>query len=199
MNPFFTMGAARFEFLRIRRLHRRIATKAVTVLCTVVGGWSCLPAAATAAPPEGSLPEPVAVAVSGSVEVRGAVQVVNDALKTPYAHTETFSLAPNNVNETRLITLPVAKRLVVESVTVRLGVPAGQFGAASLTLGTAVADISVQSQGLFGPESVFIGTHRVRLRINTSETPALGVGVVRSAGIGSAQVRVSVFGYVEDL
>jgi hypothetical protein len=177
----------------------------------IVGCLGCLGVAVVAlnhstaadAPPAGpnvNRDEAVAVSVVGPVDVQGSMEIVNDALKTPFAQTERFTLEPNAAGSARGIALPPGKRLVIETVTVSASVPNGQDVLAQLTLqNAAIAHLATRPLGTFGASALHGGTHPVTFRLNTNQTPSIAVEVGRSAVIGTATFRVSLFGYTEDI
>jgi hypothetical protein len=152
--------------------------------------------------PNVNLNEPVLVEVDGPVEVFGVVEVLNDALKTPYRMhlSGSISTALHTIN----FPIPEGKRLTVETVTVAMMIPPGQNAMASLQVHTPelvshTAFLTLQSQGVFtGGDGVnrlvYRGTHSVTLR-----DAARVVGVFERSGTGPSFVHMSVFGYLEDI
>jgi hypothetical protein len=152
--------------------------------------------------PNVNLNEPVLVEVDGPVEVFGVVEVVNNALKTPFRMhlSGSVSTARSNIH----FPIPEGKRLTVETVTVAMMIPPGQNATASLQVRTPelvsdTAFLTLQSQGVFTGDDgvnrlVYRGTHSVTLR-----DAARVVGVFERSGTGASFVHMSVFGYLEDI
>lgn len=163
--------------------------------------WNTTTAATPPSPgPTVNLNEPVAVTVSGPVEVQGTVDVLNDALRTPFRHTEVVSLPDGTFARTGAVTLPAGKRLVIETVVASASLPGGQNAVAAVSIpGGHNAYLSLQSHGNFGGNTFFVGTHPITLRIDTVQTPTINLDTGRSAGAGTGTFRVSVFGYTEDI
>ena len=159
--------------------------------------------AAESSPPAGptvNLNEPVAVTVTNPVEVQGSVEVVNDALKTPFLKSVAVTInAGFEEVENTPIALPANKRLVIEAITVSVNGALGQTGWATLGLGGARAHLATQIIGSNSFSTRSIGTHAFKARVNTSQTPQLGLQVQRTNSTGIATFTVSLFGYTEDL
>jgi hypothetical protein len=195
------------------RFSTRILAFCVTLLSSLQGATT----PTTPGGPTVTVNQPVAVTVSGPVEVQGTVEVLNDALKTPFHATQQTSL--NAGIENAVISfppLPAGKRLIIEVITVRATVPLGQNVAARLVLfpvpnspnpSVQIADLAVQPQGTFtawnnpfpGNDygSVYVATHTARFRVDAGRHSV--VIDVRRSGPGTASMVASVFGYLEDI
>jgi hypothetical protein len=103
------------------------------------------------------------------------------------------------------INIPIGKRLVIETISVRVRVPAGQRVLTHLE-GTAAAGtrsgfefpLEVQFEGTFDREDVFVGTHSVRLVIDRRMVSQLVFNVSRSANSSTASFTAFLSGYLED-
>jgi hypothetical protein len=173
---------------------------------------SRLTAAAPAAAPGGptvTLKEPVAVTVTGPVEVQGYVEVLNDALKTAFNKRLIGQMPANTINAlVSLPAIPAGKRLVIEAIGVTALVAANTKATAFLTA-NGVSDTSnamaiplpLTSQGAFGlfPREHYMGLHKVRIVIDPRYVNGAQFNVFRS-GIGDiAEVTCTIIGYLEDI
>ena len=148
--------------------------------------------------------DPVEVIVSGPVEVQGSVEVVNDALKTPFNRSVTGHILGSA--DSALLTfpfsgIPAGKRLVVEFITVAAFVFPGETANARLELYPGPWYwLTMQPQGLSTQgEATFVATHALTLRINPA-TQELRVFVSRhKQSLYSAPVAASIAGYLEDI
>jgi hypothetical protein len=141
------------------------------------------------------------VTVSGPVRVLGSVEVLNDALQKPHGVIVSGNI-DNNAENGFLIfpSIPAGKRLVIETVTVRATVAAGQSATAELILvaplPTSAAFLSLQSQGNFSNGTIYVGTHAVRMRVD----PPLQLQInVRRTGSGIVPIAASIYGFLEDI
>jgi hypothetical protein len=188
----------------------------VAALCLFVGGMLNISPLASAAPPSVTVSQPVEVKVVNPVAVQGTVEVLNDALKTPY-YMELVSLIPEGSviplasGEPR--TVPVGKRFVVETVTAYAETPAGQYpnvllflpilaGAPSDT-SHGVVQLFLQHQGSFffygGQDfSVWKSAQPLRLIVDSNRN-SIGASFTRSAPAGQSRLSVYLAGYLEDL
>jgi hypothetical protein len=179
---------------RLFSLLRSVAT--AVALC----GASALPVEAAANGPTVTINEPVAVTVTGPVEVEGTVEVLNSALRTPFHKTLSATISANTVNGTLNFSIPTGKRLVIETLSVRASVPAGQAVQASFSgIGqdTFSLFLPLSLQGSFGGNDVYVTTQKVRLIIDRRLITILATDVLRSGG-GPANFQATVVGYLED-
>src|SRR5687768_10344642 len=169
---------------------------------------SALPAmfAAAGGPPPVTIDQPVAVTVTGPVEVQGSVEVLNDALKVPYNRMFEVSLADGISSRTSTVGgLTAGKRLVIETIAVEVrGVP-GQKVSVNVG-GTAVAltdrfflPIPVSDQGQFFTRQIFAGAQAVKIMIDPRKISGLVVALGRNASTGPAEATFTFCGYLEDL
>ena len=151
-------------------------------------------------------PAPLSVVVSGPVDVRGSVDILNDAFRTPFNTNVTGVISSGAVNSFgAVLNIPVGKRLVIETVSVRVRVPSGQRALADLE-GTATAGsrtgfefpLALDFEGTFDREDVFVGTHRVRMVIDRRQISRLEFNINRSANFSTASFTAFVGGYLED-
>jgi hypothetical protein len=175
------------------------AIRAVATCVTLLA--LSLPAQPTApGGPIVNLKEPVAVTVTNPVEIQGSIEVVNDALKTPFQRGVNISMGEGAAEiEDTVIALPANKRLVIETITIQSNAPVGQTGWATLGLGSARAHLATQVVGTNAFTTRSIGSHSLTFRLNTNQVSQLHLQVLRSASTGSANIQVSLFGYTEDI
>jgi hypothetical protein len=159
-----------------------------------------------AAQANGGKPE-VAVTVVGPVEVQGAVEVVNDALKIPYNKHSSQPILDGSAFATVIFPqIPVGKRLVIETLSAIIAVPAGQAGYSEFSVASVgpngqafLVPLAVTPQGTYGNESRYIGTHKVKIIIDSRMSYDLRFSVVRTAKVGLGWYNVSINGYLEDV
>ena len=178
---------------RLYSFLRPVATAVVFCCASVL-------AAGAAGGPTVTINEPLAVTVTSPVEVQGAVEVLNSGLRTPFLKTISASIAANTLNGTINFSIPVGKRLIIETISVRASLPTGQALQASFSgIGaeTFTLFLPMSLQGTFGPNDVYVTTQKVRLIIDRRLIPVLGVDVLRS-GAGAATFHATVAGYLED-
>ena len=150
-------------------------------------------------------PAPLSVIVSGPVDVRGSVDTLNDAFRTPFNSNVTGTRATGVLRSVGAINVPIGKRLVIETISVRVRVPAGQRVLTHLE-GTPAAGtrpgfecpLELQFEGTFDREDVFCGTHRIRLVIDRRTVSQLEFNVSRSANFSTASFTAFLGGYLED-
>jgi hypothetical protein len=166
----------------------------------------------SAAPPPVTVSQPVEVEVVNPVEVHGTVEVLNDALKTPYYLQLASSFLGGSAGaESELALIPDGKRFVVETVTAFARTPAGQYPSVSLTLlrvNGAPADaqqgdvqLLLEPQGVFdvGGDTVFWkGTYPLKMLVDSGRN-GIRANVFRSASTDQGLFWVSLVGYLEDL
>ena len=152
-------------------------------------------------------PAPLSVIVSGPVDVRGSVDLLNDAFRTPFNTNVTGTIAAGSLTSfPAAINIPAGKRLVIETISVRVRVPSGQRVQAELQATAAVGSratgfecpIGVQFEGIFEREDVFVGTHRVRLVIDRRQVSRLEFSFSRSANFSAGSFTAFLGGYLED-
>jgi hypothetical protein len=212
LNPSFSAPASYIVFLLMRYPTRLVSNPcaahpaghfAAKAIATCISIFALSLPAAEPNPPGGptvNLNEPVAVTVTNAVEVQGSVEIVNDALKTPFQRGVSASI-PAGANEIENIAVPLPpnKRLVIETVTLIVTAPPGQTGWATLGLGAARAYFATQVQGTSNLSTTSIGSHSLTFRLNTNQVSQLNLQLLRSGSTGNATVAVSLFGYTEDL
>ena len=182
-----------------------------TACVTMIGmGVTALTAAQPVSPPGGptvNLNEPVTVKVTGPVEVQGAVEIGNDALKTPYFRTLVANFPTNQQDATLTFpAIPAGKRLVVESFSVRAVVPTGQSAAGWMAIEGLTTSIPgarvymiMQLQATPGDSAVYFATHPVTLRIDPAKHKLQAIGF-RSGFTGAGSfAEANITGYLEDL
>jgi hypothetical protein len=171
------------------------------------GAFSLLPAMfAASGPPPITVNEPVAVTVTGPVEVHGSVEVLNDALKVPYNRVFEITLADGSSSTTFSPGgLTAGKRLVIETIGVEVrGVP-GQKVVVHVGGNTvALADrfflpIPVSDHGQFFTRQIFAGAQAVKMIMDPRVITGLNVSLGRNASTGTAEARFTICGYLEDL
>ena len=158
---------------------------------------SILPAA-----PANKPPRPVSVV--GPVQVEGAVETVNDALRQPYF--QSIGIYPFGESlRTVSFPIPAGKRLIIESITFRGIVPQGQTAFFELN-GATDTDPEIYLAPQFSALTFdgfreFVGTYALRLRF---DAPATGDGSIvftmnREIQSGTAYFSCSLSGYLVDL
>jgi hypothetical protein len=116
------------------------------------------------------------------------------------AHNATFSGASFNFT----IDVPAGKRLIVESASARVTLPAGQraraFVSGNFPTAFGVQYLTLEFQGTFDGSDVYTTTQPVRLYIQgPAGNPGTGVfNIVRNATTGSVFAEVSIAGFLED-
>ena len=155
-------------------------------------------------PPPITLNEPVAVTVTGPVEVQGSVEVLNDALKVPY--NRTFEITLGDGISARTVTvggLTAGKRLVIQTIGVEVRCGPGQKVSAGVGGTGALTDrfflpIPVSDHGVIVRQT-FVGAQAVKVIIDPRIITGLTVAVGRSASTGIADAFFTICGYLEDL
>jgi hypothetical protein len=154
---------------------------------------------------------PVMFAASGPppLQVEGVVEVINDVLRQPYAESgqdaASAGLFGTQAAQVKF-DIPAGKRLIVESITVRVSlttgqVPSVQVWAKSNSGGTATADIPLTPQGESFNTTAYGAAIPLKLRVDgSSSTFDLTFTLFRSVTTGAAAIlRVAVFGYLVDI
>lgn len=145
------------------------------------------------------------VDIGNKVEISGRVETLNDALKTPVNFT-VFQVydGGSNIRAGEFYTVPVGMRLTIESVSVRILVPAGQKVFAAIELGDGHVPVrnylALQPQGgaFFGDNDDFILSQNLKL-IADSSTPHISYRIFRNSIVGSITFDMAVNGYLEDV
>ena len=154
-----------------------------------------------------NLNEPVQVEVVGEVAVK-------QSARTPFS---VWKQAFSNAVSTDLnVDLPAGKMLVIETATIRITLPGGQFvtEVALTSVGPSStgghADLSVLHQGTVtsaeGSWTYYVGTHPITLRIDTRTQTLLRARVQRiqfaglfSSPLGQAIIELKLSGYTENI
>ena len=101
------------------------------------------------------------------------------------------------------ITPPTGKRLVIEAISVSGNIPSGQKYACSLDIRDEFAQVlfdlnlTLTLEATFGPVDTFLGNTITRVYVEPSDNVAFNV--FRTAGTGTASMRVSFSGYLVDM
>jgi hypothetical protein len=170
------------------------------------GAFALLPAAFAAnGPPTKEIQG--AVEVVNDVQVHGVVEVINDVLRTPYSASAFNMASPGSIGTLAAqvrFDIPVGKRLIVESVTVRVRLSTGQMPEVEMThntVGTPNADIVLTPQGSTGTVDTYKASLPLKLRVDGRATDAdLFFTLSRSAPTSAvADLRVALFGYLIDI
>jgi len=140
------------------------------------------------------------------VTIQGVVEEINDVLHRPYVASNQNSTTGGTGVSTGF-DIPVGKRLIVESLTVLAQLTSGQQPSVTmLTAATTAgqppvtADIPLTAQGQLGDLDVFKAALPLKLRVSgTSSINDLIFILSRSSLVGSAAIRVTVFGYLVDI
>ena len=166
---------------------------------------------------------PIVVAADKDVVVTNttanpvAAEVLNDALYLPYIRSG-FSQAPDTTGTPGAydVTFPVplGTRLVVETASVLVAVPAGQHARVSIQVARAIIDnapdygrniyLPLQSQGVFGSTEYFAATQNLKMRVDElldPTPPEIKVQMIRSSDpdSGSASLSATLYGYSVNL
>jgi hypothetical protein len=195
---------------------RRQIGACIAILGATFFPISYLAAAATPSTPGGptvTVNEPVAVTLSGPVQVQGVVEVINDVLRPPYRIPRVGSSSGASAQAGFVV--PQGKRLIVETVSVEGEVPVNQSVRLSMVTqatppavgGNTSIFLPLQRLGTFGGKDVFAGTHSMTLRVD----PRSGGGILdqfdsaitfileRNGTGGTVNLTVSVNGYLIDI
>ena len=140
---------------------------------------------------------PAQVQVVGPMQMQGAVETLNDVLYTPYFHTETVPY-PGTVAK---FTVPVGKRLIIETVTVMVSRIPGQMILPTLfTPNGERLSLAMQSQGIdiaYHGNEYLVGTHPIKLRIDGGTDSTQPTFTIQCDN--SQTFWASVAGYLVDL
>ena len=137
--------------------------------------------------------------------VEGIVETVNDTLNEPYAKSFTTHFSPGQSAAVLRFDIPDGRRLIVESIMIRVRAPSGQKALVGMhaPMGAATAYLSVQSQGVVAGSEHLVGTHPVQLRVNSvgnGEAQAdFAFSMERSGDAGAGEFQVAVYGYLVPL
>lgn len=108
-------------------------------------------------------------------------------------------------SQSALITfdVPLGKRLVIESITIRALVTTGSTqqveGTIASVNGDSSIDIPLQYQGTSGANDVFRAAVPLKIRVDgTSFTNEISFGYTRTGG-GISTLRATIFGYLVDI
>ena len=128
------------------------------------------------------------------------VYAVNDSLNELYSRTEIGSASPSEPSGTVAFDVPEGKRLVIETITFRVTVPAGQAVFAGFNIGGALGALTTQAQGTFGGSDIFQGTHPIKLRVDGAAAPnEVSIFFGRNFATGDATIQATVSGYLVPL
>jgi hypothetical protein len=150
------------------------------------------------------LSAPTAFGKPQPVEVQGIVETLNDTLNEPFFRHAHVDFSPGDPLAEIFFDVPDGKRAIIESVMVLAVVQPGQKVVArigSITTSDVQAWLSVQPQGVLQGSEYFVGTHAIRLRVDSSDDPDLKeilfhIGRDGTAGSGFCQAQVC--GYLVD-
>ncbi|MBI3470831.1 MAG: hypothetical protein HY013_05700 [Candidatus Solibacter usitatus] len=151
-------------------------------------------------PAGGQPPTPVKV-MNGSTE---AVPVRHAGPVQVFQTSATFTIpsgltAP--LSTPVLTTVPTAKRLVIESVTVRADTPTGNHihtMALNVVSGSgSLVDLLMTKQLVGSINDVWVGTHSVRAYADAGSP--VTAQVLRYSGLGTTTLRILIAGYLMDL
>ena len=169
------------------------------------GAFSLIPAMFAASGPP-TVTVQGEVTVKGPVEVQGSVEVLNDALKVPYNRRIQLTL-PNGISsfDGSLSGIPAGKRLVIETIGVRvrgepgqrIAVQVGGGGVASTD--TYYLPVPISDHGEIGTRQTFHGLHAVKMIMDPRLLTGLICSVGRSASTGTVDIFFTLCGYLEDL
>ena len=174
-----------------RRRFPMIARLAGLGIVTAFLASSILPAAAADKPPK-------PVSVVGPVQVEGAVETVNDALRLPY-----FQSRSGDGQDTLSFTIPAGKRLVIEAISVLADVPNGQSAYFALNASTPFTFMFLAPQIAMpwtAVQTLVVCTHAIRMRLDApaDQDGTVTISVFRS-GTGGTVFRGAISGYLVDL
>jgi len=143
------------------------------------------------------------------VDVQGSVETLNDALHQPYLKTDFANVEAGSYSASVSVPVPAGKRLVIETIAVRVGVPVGQTALVSLTATSEGAGVvmpvamqsSVDWNVSTGHFTKYSSTLPVHLRADgpTNADGALIFEIERNTNVGSGDLRVTIAGYLVDL
>jgi hypothetical protein len=178
----------------------------VILLLAISSTWT---AGAAPGGPNVTVNDPVAVTLTGPVEVQGSVEVINDALKTPFNKRMGGVMSPTAINAIlQLPEIPSGKRLVIEAIGITAYVAPNSKATAILSA-SAVGEpnnamavpLPLTAQGTFGltPREYCMGLHNVRIVIDPRYVALPEINVFRSAFGDPADVRCTILGYLEDI
>lgn len=192
--------------------HPKMKIRLLSALLLALPSIALLPLsslAAAANPPGGptvTVNEPLAVTVAGPVEVQGAVEVLNDALKVPYNRRFEVTLTNGISTLTGTIGgLTAGKRLVIETIGVRVRAEPGQKvlvqlgGNGVASIDTFFLPLPLVDHGEISTRQQFLGAHAVKMMIDPRVINALVISMARSASTGTLEAAFTVCGYLEDL
>jgi hypothetical protein len=140
-------------------------------------------------------------AAQSTVEVQGSVEVLNEALRTPY-HKSVNLTVPLNIQNAMftLPAIPSGKRLVIKNVSVHAKVVPGETAYAIIGLRPEVNGnlfIPMPAMGTFKPFDVCIGNASTHMIFDQRLNQSIFVEVVRS-GSAITFFWVRITGYLED-
>ena len=138
------------------------------------------------------------------VTVEGVVETADDTLNEIYSRSIETPLDIGQVGTFLRFDIPDGKRLIIESIMVRVRVPAGQDAFVSIHAPfgvTAPIFLGAQSQDFAGIKYL-VGTHPVKLRVDSLGTgegqPDFAFSVNRNNSVGAGEFLVAVYGYLVD-
>jgi hypothetical protein len=193
-------------------IHSRFTARIPALFLTL---FSSVQAATTPTTPGGptvSVNQPVAVTVTGPVEVQGTVEVLNDALRTPFSRVVTGSFLDTSSSAGAGFPIPAGKRLIIKNVSLHVSVP---FAAEQAVIGSLYVaasgtgsntsphsfnlSLSLLAQGKFGDRARFVGTHSVDIIVDPRIHAGITFGAERAHTVGAGVISATLVGYLEEL
>jgi hypothetical protein len=161
---------------------------------------SFLPAIfAASGPPAVTVTQPVDVVVKNPDTAPVQVQDVDNPAFQPFQREFIFTFPAGFLGDNEDFTVPAGKRLVIEFVSFRYHIPAGQTPALNfLQIGNVSYYFSMTQQAANqphtdGPQDLWVGTSPTRLYVNPGVN--LRVAVRKNSAVGTGLGSVSISGY----
>jgi hypothetical protein len=148
--------------------------------------------------------QPIAVEVTNTVEIQGAVEIVNDLLTIPFTFSLSRSISVNTLNNLFNITIPADKVLVIKTVSATVRAAPGAIAGGMLEVYGAVPGagngfVVIPMVPLYADGSTITlgGSTAVDLRIDPSKYNVRG-NVFRSGAEAPAEADFSIIGHLAD-